>query len=85
MTKVLIIDVHAEQYRDRLRAEFPDLEFVLARNAAEASGDLSDIDVLICFGIAVDDSILRRATQSEMDSVAGDRRRSFPALPVAQT
>jgi D-2-hydroxyacid dehydrogenase (NADP+) len=63
MTKILIIDIHADQYRDRLHAKFPNLEFVLARNAAEASGDLSDIDVLICFGIAIEDSILRRATQ----------------------
>jgi D-2-hydroxyacid dehydrogenase (NADP+) len=61
MTKVLVIDVHADQYRDRLRAEFPNLEFVLARTAAEASGDLSDIDALICFGIAIEDAILRRA------------------------
>ena len=63
MPKVLILDVHAEQYRDRLRTELPDLQFVLAPNAAAAPGDLSDIDALICFGIAVDDSILRRATQ----------------------
>jgi phosphoglycerate dehydrogenase-like enzyme len=63
MTKVLIIDVHAEMYRDRLRVEFPHLQFALFHNAAEASGDLSDIDVLICFGIAIEDSILRRATQ----------------------
>ena len=63
MPKVLIIDVHADQYRDRLAAEFPDLEFVLARNAVEADGDLSGVDALICFGIAVDDSILRRAKQ----------------------
>ncbi|MFZ2067064.1 MAG: D-2-hydroxyacid dehydrogenase [Xanthobacteraceae bacterium] len=63
MPKVLIIDVHADQYRDRLAAEFPDLEFVLARNATAADGDLSGIDALICFGIAVDDSILRRVTQ----------------------
>jgi D-2-hydroxyacid dehydrogenase (NADP+) len=63
MTKVLIIDVHAETYRDRLREEFPDLECVLAHSAAEAPHDLSDIDALICFGIAVEDSILRRATR----------------------
>jgi D-2-hydroxyacid dehydrogenase (NADP+) len=63
MTKVLVIDVHAEIYRDRLREEFPDLDFALAHSAAEAPHDLSDIDALICFGIAVEDSILRRATQ----------------------
>jgi D-2-hydroxyacid dehydrogenase (NADP+) len=62
-TKVLIIDVHAETYRDRLRAEFPALQFALVHNATEASGDLSDIDALICFGIAIEDSILRRATR----------------------
>jgi D-2-hydroxyacid dehydrogenase (NADP+) len=62
MTKVLIIDVHAEIYRDRLAAEFPHLEFALVHSAAAASGDLSDIDVLICFGIAVEDSILKRAS-----------------------
>jgi D-2-hydroxyacid dehydrogenase (NADP+) len=61
MTKVLIIDVHAEIYRDRLREKFPDLDFALAHSAAEAPHDLSDIDALICFGIAVEDAILRRA------------------------
>jgi D-2-hydroxyacid dehydrogenase (NADP+) len=63
MTKVLIIDVHAEIYRDRLREKFPGLECVLAHSATEAPDDLSDIDALICFGIAVEDSILRRATK----------------------
>ncbi len=63
MTKVLIIDIHAEMYRDRLRAEFPELQFKLFHSAAEANGDLSDVDVLICFGIAVDESILRRASR----------------------
>jgi phosphoglycerate dehydrogenase-like enzyme len=62
MTKVLIIDVHAENYRDRLHAEFPELEFILAHSAAEAGGDLADADVLIGFGINVDDLIFRRAT-----------------------
>ncbi len=62
MPKVLIVDVHAEQYRDRMAAEFPGLEFMLAANAAAAPGDLSDVDALICFGIAVDDSIIKRAT-----------------------
>jgi len=62
MTKVLILDTHAEIYRDRLRSEFPHVQFALAHKAADASVDLSDIDALICFGIAVDDSILKRAT-----------------------
>jgi D-2-hydroxyacid dehydrogenase (NADP+) len=62
MPKVLIVDVHADQYYDRLHAEFPSLEFLLAPNAATAEGNLSGVDVLICFGIAVDDSIIKRAT-----------------------
>jgi D-2-hydroxyacid dehydrogenase (NADP+) len=61
MTKVLIIDIHAETYRDRLHAEFPELQFALSHNAAAASGDLSDVGALICFGIAIEDSVLRRA------------------------
>jgi D-2-hydroxyacid dehydrogenase (NADP+) len=63
MTTVLVIDIHAEMYRDRLGAEFSALRFKLFPSAATASDDLSDIDVLICFGIAVDDSILRRASR----------------------
>jgi D-2-hydroxyacid dehydrogenase (NADP+) len=63
MTKILIIDIHAEMYRYRLSEKFPQLQFVLFHSAAEATGNLCDIDALICFGIAIEDSILRRATQ----------------------
>lgn len=62
MPKVLVIDTHAEIYRDRLHAQFSDLNIALAHSAADAAGDLADVDILICFGIAVDDSILRRST-----------------------
>ena len=84
MTKLLIVDVHAEMYRDRLQAEFPALQFVLFHSAAEVTGNLSNIDVMIMFGIEVRDSMLSGAPQSEMDSIIGDRHRSFPALPLAQ-
>jgi D-2-hydroxyacid dehydrogenase (NADP+) len=60
-TKVLIVDVHAEMYRDRLRAEFSALQFALFHNAAEVAGDLSGIDVLMCFGIEVRDAMLSGA------------------------
>ena len=59
-TKVLVLDGHAEIYRDRLRAEFPDLQFVLARNLSELPTDLSDIDVLIGFGIELTDDFYAR-------------------------
>ena len=61
MTKVLIVDVHAEMYRDALRAEFPALQFVLFHKAAEVGGDLSDIDVMIMFGIELRDFMLSGA------------------------
>ena len=58
MTKVLIVDIHAEMYRDRLQAEFPALEFVLFHNAADVNGDLSGIDVMVMFGIEVRDPMI---------------------------
>ena len=61
MTKVLVLDPHAEIYRDRLRAEFPSLQFVLAHDAGELPGDLSDIDVLISFAIELTDEFYQRA------------------------
>ncbi len=57
-TKVLIVDVHAEMYRDRLQAEFPELQFALFRGAAEVTGDLSDVDAMIMFGIELRDHML---------------------------
>jgi D-2-hydroxyacid dehydrogenase (NADP+) len=62
-SKVLILDGHAEIYRDRLAAEFPELQFVLARGPADLPPELSDIDVLISFGIELTDDFYRRATR----------------------
>jgi D-2-hydroxyacid dehydrogenase (NADP+) len=59
--KVLIVDIHAEIYRDRLQAEFPALQFLVFRDAAAVSGDLSDVDVMIMFGIEMRDAFLSRA------------------------
>jgi phosphoglycerate dehydrogenase-like enzyme len=61
MTKVLIVDVHAEMYRDRLREEFPALQFLLFHSGPEVKGDLSGIDVMIMFGIEVQDFMLSGA------------------------
>jgi phosphoglycerate dehydrogenase-like enzyme len=61
MTKILIVDVHAETYRDALRAEFSGLQFVLFHKAADVTGDLSDIDVMMMFGIEVRDFMLSSA------------------------
>jgi D-2-hydroxyacid dehydrogenase (NADP+) len=61
MTKVLILDPHAEIYRDRLRTEFRPLQFALAHNAGELPADLSDIDVLVSFAIELTDEFYQRA------------------------
>ncbi len=61
MTKVLIVDVHAEMYRDALQAEFPALQFALFHSAAEVTGDLADMDVMIMFGIELRDHMLSGA------------------------
>jgi D-2-hydroxyacid dehydrogenase (NADP+) len=61
MTNVLIVDVHAEIYRDRLRTEFPQLQFTLFHKAADVTGDLSAIDIMIMFGIEVRDFMLSGA------------------------
>ena len=61
MTKVLIVDIHAEMYRDRLLAEFPALQFSLFHSAAEVKGELSDVDAMIMFGIEIRDHMLHEA------------------------
>ncbi len=61
MTKILIVDVHAEMYRDALREKFPALQFQLFHNKSEVKGDLSDIDVMMMFGIEVQDFMLSGA------------------------
>jgi D-2-hydroxyacid dehydrogenase (NADP+) len=63
MTKILIVDVHAEMYRDRLRQEFPALQFAVFHNASEVTGDLADIDAMIMFGLEIRDHMLSGAPQ----------------------
>jgi D-2-hydroxyacid dehydrogenase (NADP+) len=59
MTKVLVIEHHADAYAAALRAEFPDLPVLEARHLSEAPDDLSGIEVLIAFGVAVNDDLMR--------------------------
>src|ERR1700726_2178268 len=60
-TNVLIVDIHAEQYRDRLRETFPALQFKLFPTGRQVTGDLTDIDVMMMFGIEVQDFMLASA------------------------
>jgi phosphoglycerate dehydrogenase-like enzyme len=59
--KVLIVDVHAEFYRDRMQAEFSALDFVLFHKSVDVPRNLSDIDIMIMFGIEIRDQMLRDA------------------------
>ena len=62
MTKVLILDEHAEIYRDRLQGEFPAATYAIAHRAADLPRGLSDVDVLISFAIGLNDEFYQRAT-----------------------
>lgn len=59
MTKALVIEDHADAYAAALRKEFPDLALLQARDLSEVPVDLSGVEVLIAFGIAVTDDFIR--------------------------
>ena len=62
-TKILVLDGHAEIYRDRLQPEFPATEWVLAHGLSELPKDVADVDVLISFAIELTDEFYQRATR----------------------
>ncbi len=85
-TTVLIFDAHAEIYGAHLRSEFPQLQIVQANAPASVPDDLSNIDVLIAFGITND--LIRRLSRlkwiQSLSSGVDDilRRRSLSALDL---
>jgi phosphoglycerate dehydrogenase-like enzyme len=62
-SKILIVDPHAEIYRDRLAAEFPALDLVTAASAAGLPRDVADIDAFIGFGMDLNDEFFRQAAR----------------------
>jgi D-2-hydroxyacid dehydrogenase (NADP+) len=60
---VLILETYAEAYAQHLREHFPKLAVFPVENLAELDAGLDDMDVLVAFGIAIDDNIIRRATR----------------------
>lgn len=50
-----------EQYRDRLRAAFPDLTIDLAEHHSKVGPYIADTDVLMTFGAHMDDHVLAEA------------------------
>jgi D-2-hydroxyacid dehydrogenase (NADP+) len=59
---VLVVDGHADIYAEHLAQEFPALRVHTATDLAELPDDLSRIVVLVSFGVAVNDEVLRRLT-----------------------
>lgn len=57
---VLVLDNHAEVYGQHLTGKFPGIGIQLARSLKDVPADLSHIDVLIAFGIAIDDALMQR-------------------------
>jgi len=60
MTNVLVLETHAEAYRDALRGEFDDLEVQVANSPTDAAVDFGKVDVLVAFGMAVTDAMFAR-------------------------
>jgi len=60
---VLILETYADRYAQELQARFPELDIVTAKSRAELPADLSTIDVLVAFGICVDDELISAATR----------------------
>jgi D-2-hydroxyacid dehydrogenase (NADP+) len=59
---VLVLDGHADVYAEHLAQAFPGLQVYTATNLDELPDDLSQIDVLVSFGVSVNDDVLRRLT-----------------------
>jgi phosphoglycerate dehydrogenase-like enzyme len=60
---VLVVDGHADVYAQHLAQAFPALPVQTATDVAELSDDLSGVDVLIAFGVSVNDDVLGRLTK----------------------
>ncbi len=60
-SKILVVDGHADIYCQRLQAEFPALQFLLARHPAALPADAAEADALISFAIGLKDEFFRDA------------------------
>jgi D-2-hydroxyacid dehydrogenase (NADP+) len=60
MINVLVLETHAEVYRDALRGEFHDLEVQVAATPTDAAVDFGKVNVLVAFGIDVTNAVFTR-------------------------
>ncbi|AXS42169.1 D-2-hydroxyacid dehydrogenase [Breoghania sp. L-A4] len=61
-TQVLIIETHGAFYAAELRKRFTGVTVTAVASASELPEDLDHFDVLIAFGIGINDAILKRMT-----------------------
>jgi D-2-hydroxyacid dehydrogenase (NADP+) len=61
VTNLLVIDKFAEIYRERLAPQFPGVAIHTAVSPDAIPLDLAAVDVLLAFGISVDDALIARA------------------------
>ena len=60
MTNVLVLETHAEAYRDALRGEFHDLEVQVAKTPTDTAVDFGKVNVLVAFGMDITDALFTR-------------------------
>jgi len=60
---VLVLETFAEKYAKELRAQFKGLDVHPVKGTAELKIDPAELDVLISFGISINDDILRKAVR----------------------
>lgn len=60
-TRVLVLDRFSAEYQRHLKAEFPALEIHTAATIPDITVPLDTIDVLVAFGVAIDDSVMQGA------------------------
>jgi D-2-hydroxyacid dehydrogenase (NADP+) len=61
-SKVLILDMNAENYRERLTRRFPAVEFHATHHADEAEKMIDSIEVIIALGHHIPNALLAKAT-----------------------
>lgn len=62
MTNVLVLETYADHYIDALSKDFPLARFHGAKDLTALPDDLASMDVLLAFGIAIDDAMMQRAS-----------------------
>jgi len=61
VTQVLILDMNAQQYRDRLAPRFPAAQFHAVRHAKDAEAVVPELDVIIALGHHIPNPLLAAA------------------------